>query len=126
MAFPLYSGVLSNGESKLLQNKSKLISCNRSGCSRADLNDNLIVRISSGKWNFRLLKLLKTHKFHGGLSSRHSTIGKDTTPSSSGISSIIAEVNSLLDVQHFRILALRNAYGILFFTLKELLLLFSI
>lgn len=119
MAFPLYSGVLSNGESKLLQNKLKLISCNRSGCSRADLNDNLIVRISSGRWSFRFLKLLKPHKFRGGC-SRHSTIGKNTTPSSSGISSIIAEVNSLLDVQHC--LMLTTSY----FTLKELLLLFSV
>lgn len=95
MAFPLYSGVLSNGESKLLQNKLKVISCNRSGCSRADLNDNLIVRISSGRWNFRFLKLLKPHKFRGGC-SRHSTIVKNTNPSSSGISSIIAEVKNKL------------------------------
>lgn len=106
MAFPLYSGVLSNGESKLLHNKSKLVSCERYGCCRADHNGNLMVRIGSGKWNLRYLKLLNTHQFRKGLGSIHSTVGTDTTPSSRGISSIIAEVKKKLHFPEVATLAL--------------------
>lgn len=101
MAFPLYSGVLSNGESSvLLQNRSRLGSCERYGCSRANLNSNLMVRIGSGKWNFRYMKLLKIHQFREGLGSRHSKVGLGITSSRHGIriSSVISEVmTSFLD-----------------------------
>ncbi|KAL1552136.1 Violaxanthin de-epoxidase, chloroplastic [Salvia divinorum] len=80
MAFPLYSGVLSNGESKLLHDKSKLASCGRYGCSRANFNRNLIVRVGSGRWNLRCEGL-----------------GRRQSPSScGGISSVIAEVKKKL------------------------------
>ncbi|KAG6389190.1 hypothetical protein SASPL_150649 [Salvia splendens] len=97
MAFSLYSGVLSNGESKLLHDKSVLASCKRYGCSRANLNGNLIVRVGSGKWSLRYLKLLKTHQFRGGLGSRQSPLETGKTPSSrGGIGLVIAEVKKKL------------------------------
>ncbi|KAG6389194.1 hypothetical protein SASPL_150653 [Salvia splendens] len=97
MAFSLYSGVLSNGESKLLHDKSMLASCKRYGCSRANLNGNLIVRVGSGKWSLRYLKLLKPHQFRGGLGSRQSPLETGKTPSSrGGIGLVIAEVKKKL------------------------------
>ncbi|KAH6803959.1 non-photochemical quenching 1 [Perilla frutescens var. frutescens] len=89
MTFPLHSGVLSNGESKILHNKSNLVSCERYGCSR-------VVRICSGKWNLQYLKLFKAHQFREGLGSTHSTVGTVPNPSSHGINSIIDEVKKKL------------------------------
>lgn len=97
MAFPLYSGVLSNGESMLLHNKSRLAARERYSWCRADFNGNLMGRMDSSKWNFRYLKLLKTHQFCKGLRPRNSnlfSVGMDKTPSSREINTIIAEVTS--------------------------------
>ncbi|KAG6383965.1 hypothetical protein SASPL_156246 [Salvia splendens] len=78
-----FSAVLrsaSNSESKLLHDKSKLTSCGRYGCGRANFNGNLIVRVGLGRWNLRCERL-----------------GRRQSPSScGGISSVIAEVKEKL------------------------------
>ncbi|KAL8544609.1 hypothetical protein ACS0TY_005000 [Phlomoides rotata] len=74
MGFPLYSGVLSNGESMLLHNKFRQASHERYSCSRPDMKDNLMVRMVSSKWNFRYLELLKTKQLCKGLGRRYSTL----------------------------------------------------
>ncbi|PIN19955.1 Violaxanthin de-epoxidase [Handroanthus impetiginosus] len=100
MAFSLYSGMLSNGESIRWHVKSRLTSRERHNWSRAYVNGNLIVRMSSSKWKFRCLKVLKTHQLCKGFGSRCSNIfslGLDKTSSSHGFRKIITEVKKKVD-----------------------------
>ncbi|KAK6136364.1 hypothetical protein DH2020_029894 [Rehmannia glutinosa] len=94
MAFPLYSGVLSNGEIILLHNKSQLDGRERYNWSGVYLNGNLTVGRGSSGWNFRYLKLLKNRQSCKGLGRRCTnvfSVGSNKTPLSHGISAIIAE-----------------------------------
>lgn len=96
MAVLLYSGVISNGESILLHNKSR--NCReRYRWSSANLNGKLMVRMGSDKWNFRYFKLLKSPKFFEVLGPRYSNVfslGLAKPPLGCGLSTIIAEVTS--------------------------------
>ncbi|KAL0307558.1 UNVERIFIED_CONTAM: Violaxanthin de-epoxidase, chloroplastic [Sesamum angustifolium] len=100
MAFPLYSGVLSNGESILLHNKSRLVSRQRYNWIGTDVNAKLMVRIGANKWKCRYLKLVKVQQLGNGLGSRCSnlfSIAVDKTPASRCINTIKAEAKKRLD-----------------------------
>ncbi|KAL0302969.1 UNVERIFIED_CONTAM: Violaxanthin de-epoxidase, chloroplastic [Sesamum radiatum] len=100
MAFALYSGVLSNGESILLHNKSRLASRQRYNWIRADVNGKLMVRMGANKWKCRYLKLVKNQQLGKGLGSKCPnlfSIAVDKTPASRWINTIIAEAKKRLD-----------------------------
>ncbi|KAL2227835.1 UNVERIFIED_CONTAM: Violaxanthin de-epoxidase, chloroplastic [Sesamum indicum] len=100
MAFPIYSGVLSNGESILLHNKSRLASRQRYNWIGADVNGRLMVRMGANKWKCRYLKLVKNKQLGKSLGSRCPNlfpIAMDTTPASRCINTIIAEAKKRLD-----------------------------
>lgn len=98
MVFPLYSGVLSNGESMLFHNKLTLASHERYSYARGDMKGNLMVRMVSSKWNFRYLELLKTKQLCKGLGRRYSTLFSvrmdHKTSSSRRFNTVLCEVTS--------------------------------
>ncbi|KAK4487872.1 hypothetical protein RD792_003610 [Penstemon davidsonii] len=101
MAFPSYSGVLSNGENILFTTKSRLTRGGKNIWKGADL------KTFSSKWNSRNLNLLKSKKFCKGLESRYSnflSIGTDKTSSTCGINKIIQEAKKIVDFQKAAIL----------------------
>ncbi|KAK6156427.1 hypothetical protein DH2020_010675 [Rehmannia glutinosa] len=114
MAFPLYSGVLSNGEIILLHNKSQLDGRERYNWSGVYLNGNLTVGRGSSGWNFRYLKLLKNRQSCKGLGRRFTnvfSVGSNKTPLSHGISAIIAEAKKKVDIREVMSLVFWKQWG---------------
>ncbi|GFP95749.1 violaxanthin de-epoxidase chloroplastic [Phtheirospermum japonicum] len=100
MAFPLYYGVCSNGESIFLHNnKSRLSGRERYNWSWTYLNDgNLTVRMGPSRWSFRYSKLL-SFKGSGPRCSDFSPVGTNETHTIRRISKVIAEAKKKVDIR---------------------------
>ncbi|KAL3654014.1 Violaxanthin de-epoxidase, chloroplastic [Castilleja foliolosa] len=99
MAFPLYYGVCSNGESIFLRNnKSRLSGHGRYNWSWAHLNNgNITVRMGPRKWSFRYAKFLKKSQL-GPRCSGFSPDGTNETHTIRRISNVIAEAKKKVDI----------------------------